>query len=1138
MFPLHEVSAKHAYHRFILIAFISGLLPLLSLLAGGAYLYQSALQNQIGFLQDEVNNLSRVLDEFGNRAEMRRALQSLDLAPGLGKTGEILVAAETDGRLNFLVAQQFEGSLNEMTIPRNAKLAEPMQQALSGSTGWMTGLDYEGNDVLAAYAPARNGELGVVAKIDQSEFLEPYWVALSVIGLLAIPLILASSLWVVRTGKSVAAELRRKQRSLELLLGNVPGVVYRISDRPEGELVYVSDGVEAFLGVGPKEVLASNLRFWDVIEDQEQVRRDIQSQLRHDKVYDVHYRLRLPEGNLCWVRDQGRSVKSENGRYIEGFITDIDETRRALDNVVRNEQRYRAVFDNANDGIFLMDGMHFLECNSRTGELFGVSPRNLIGSSPIDLSPELQPDGASSEERAKTLLQRVDECNSLRFEWRHKKADGQQFDAEVSLSKVTIDGQKFLLAIVRDISAQKALAQESAARHAILQSIFENTTDAVFVKDQSGRYLYVNQAVSDMTGLPLDTYIGRRDRDIWDDEEIWRAIERQDKAVLDAGESSTIEEVHPNRPGRSLLTTKGVVVNESGEQIGVFGIAGDITDWKNTNQRLGFLSQALDQAEDIVFVTDAEGRLVYVNGAFERMTGYSAAEAVGQHAKLLKSGQHDAEFYQKFWRTLTRGKSFSDIFINRRKNGELFHNHQTVTPVLGSTGETQYYLAVGKDLSERLELEEKLHRASYFDLLTKGPNRQLLCEELQTAIERRESTHSVAFLTIDLHRFQRVNDSFGTEIGDQVLRESFERIRRVTRENAIVGRVGSDEFGVVLPEAGTPVELTHLAQKVQKIFLDPFDINGQQIFTRVNIGIALAPGDGDCAEDLLFSADSAMTDAKQTRPGSYRFFSSEIRNRTSRLLTIESGLREALAEGQFELSYQPKVNAQNGVTVGAEALLRWRHPIMGTVSPGEFIPVAEETGLIVEIGYWVIREACQMAARLENQGYKIPIAINLSPKQFDDPHLGQIISAELQLANIPADSLECEITESTFISNAEVFSNNIRAVRDIGVTLAIDDFGTGYSSLSYLKRLPVSVLKIDRSFITDIAQSEDDQALVRSMIAIAESLSLRIVVEGVEDKEQLAVITQLGCEIVQGFYFSRGLPERALLEWLKAPSHR
>ncbi len=1000
----------------------------------------------------------------------------------------------------------------------------------------MTGVDYKGEDVLAAYAPARNGELGVVAKIDRSEFLAPYWIALGVIGLLAIPLIVASSLWVVRTGKSVAGELRRKQTSLELLLSNVPGVVYRTSAPAEGDLLYVSEGVDAFLGARPREVLQRNLRFWDVIENKKQVQKDIQGQLRNGKTYDVTYRLRLPDGNLCWVRDQGRSVKSESGQYIEGFITDVDETRQALESVVRGEQRYRAVFDNANDGIFLMDGMQFIECNSRTGELFDIPPQNLIGRSPLDLSPERQPDGTSSEALAKSLIQRVDELNSLRFEWRHKKADGQEFDAEVSLSKVTIDGQGLLLAIVRDVSEQKMLARESASRHAILQSIFENTNDAVFVKDQSGRYLYVNQAISDMTGLPLETFIGRRDREIWDNEDIWRAIERRDRAVLEAGKSETIEEAHPNRPGRSLLTTKGVVVNEHREQIGVFGIAGDITEWKSTNQRLGFLSKALDQAEDIVFVTDAEGCLVYVNGAFESMTGYSAEEALGQHARLLKSGQHSADFYQKFWQILASGKSFSDIFVNRRKNGELFHNHQTVTPVLGSTGEIEYYLAVGKDLSERLELEDQLHRASYLDPLTTGPNRQLLCEELQTAIDHCESAQCVGFLTVDLHRFQRVNDSFGTETGDQVLRESFERIQRVVNEKAIVGRVGSDEFGVVLPEAGTPVELTHLAQKIQKAFLAPFDINGKQVFTRVNIGIAIAPDDGDGAEDLLFSADSAMTEAKQTKPGSYRFFSCEIRNRTSRLLTIESGLREALAEGQFELHYQPKVNARTGATVGTEALLRWRHPVMGMVSPGEFIPVAEETGLIVDIGYWVIHHACQMAARLENQGYKVPVAVNLSPKQFDDPNLVQRIGAELRLASIPADRLECEITESTFISNAEVFSNNIRAVRDIGVTLAIDDFGTGYSSLSYLKRLPVSVLKIDRSFITDIAQSEDDQALVRSMVAIAESLSLSIVVEGVEDKEQLAVVTQLGCEVIQGFYFSRGLPESALFEWLKAPA--
>ncbi|MEE3116535.1 MAG: EAL domain-containing protein [Pseudomonadota bacterium] len=1128
------ISARRAYRKFVVIAVLATLIPLLSLLAGGTYLYNQAMNNQVKFLQDEVNNLARVLSAFGDEEELRQALQSLDSARGLGQTGEVLVAGHDDGELQFLVAQKFEQRLQELTVARNAKLAEPMQRALSGETGWMTGLDYDGEEVLAAFAPVQGTSLGVVAKIDEAEFNAPYWGAALFIAVLALPLMAAASLWVVRTGSAVSAELRRKQISLEVLLSNVPGVVYRTNYEPPRALVFVSDGVEEFLGLRPAEVLQRRMNFWSRIDDGERVQKELEAQLSQGKSYDLTYRLRLANGRQRWVRDQGRRVQSDSGDYIEGFMADVDDTMRALERVGVSEQRYRALFDNANDGIFLMEGMAFTECNPRTGDLFGTAPENLVGKSPVDFSPDYQPDGTPSADRAAELIQRMETEQAIRFEWRHRRLNGQEFDAEVSLSKLVIDQRTLLLAVVRDITEQKSLARESAARHAILQSVFDNTTDAVFVKDDAGRYLYVNKAVSDLTGIERDAFVGCADRDIWPIASAWQAIEQQDQAVLDAGRTETIEEANPNDLSRSLLTTKGVVRDAQGERIGLFGISRDITDLKATHRRLGFLSQALDQAEDIVFVTDSNGYLEYVNGAFERVTGYTQTEALGRHAKLLKSDQHNAEFYQKLWSTLRSGNSFSSIFINRRKNGELFHNHQTITPVLSNSGETRHYLAVGKDLSERLNLEEKLYRASYFDPLTKGPNRLMLREELQAAIDHRDSGQTVAFMVIDLHRFQRINDTFGNSAGDRVLRKSMERIQHQVGDSAVVGRVGSDEFGVILRQVESPYELTRLAEKIQHAFSHAFNIEGRPVFTRVNVGISVAPDDGENAEDLLFSADSAMIEAKQAKPGSHRFFSQELRNRASRRLMIEDGLRGAVEKHQFELHYQPKVLASTGETVGAEALLRWRHPEMGWVSPGEFIPVAEETGLIVEIGYWVVGEACRMAAQLQKAGNSIPIAINLSPKQFDDPQLGDEIRRALESEGLASDQLECEITESTFVSNAEALNTNLGVLREIGVTLAIDDFGTGYSSLSHLKRLPVSVLKIDRSFIRDIAVSEDDQALVRSMVAIADSLSLTTVVEWVENEQQLSTIRRLGCDVVQGFYFSRGLPELEFQKWIRA----
>ena len=522
-----------------------------------------------------------------------------------------------------------------------------------------------------------------------------------------------------------------------------------------------------------------------------------------------------------------------------------------------------------------------------------------------------------------------------------------------------------------------------------------------------------------------------------------------------------------------------------------------------------------------ILITDGESRIQAVNPAFTAITGYDVSEVLGKTPAVLSSGKQDAEFYRDMWRHLLEDGKWTGEIWNRRKNGEIYPEWLNITAIHDRQGHLQQYVCLFTDISEHKQAEEKLRYQAYHDPLTDLPNRLMYTEHLDMALpqaQRREQMCGVMML--DLDHFKNVNDTFGHECGDKLLILVAQRLRECIRKEDTLARMGGDEFTFLLSLVDDIKDVARVAEKILASFAHPVTIDGKDLFITPSIGISLFPSDGKDAETLLKNADAAMYRAKEGGRNAYQFYTADMNAQAQERMSLENG--------ELEMYYQPKVAAKDGRIVAAEALIRWHHPTRGFVSPGEFIPLAEEDGLILPIGEWLLNEVCRQIRRWRDAGLTVPcIAVNLSGRQFQRQNLPDLLAQAIADAGIEPGDLELELTEGTIMSNAESNIEMLVLLKRMGMSLAIDDFGTGYSSLSYLKRFPVDVLKIDYSFVRDIVTDGNSAELVRSVIGMAHGLKLEVVAEGVETPEQLAFLRQHGCDLIQGFLFSKAVPADA-----------
>lgn len=565
------------------------------------------------------------------------------------------------------------------------------------------------------------------------------------------------------------------------------------------------------------------------------------------------------------------------------------------------------------------------------------------------------------------------------------------------------------------------------------------------------------------------------------------------------------------------------------------GTARNVTEQRRAESQMYQLSSALEQTADAVMITDRNGNIEYVNPAFTRISGYSRDEALGRKPELVKSGRHGQKFYQQLWQRILAGEVFDDVFVNRRKDGSLYYEAKTITPVTDAHDNVISFISTGKDVTEQMETQEQLRFLAEHDVLTELPNRQVLIERMGQSLARaRRRDRLVAVLFMDLDQFKYVNDSLGHDVGDDLLVQMARRLLTRVREGDTVARFGGDEFVLVIDEAESLADITAIAEKLLDSLTPPFMVSGMELHVTASVGISVFPDDGQDSETLLRNADNAMYRAKEAGRNSYRFYSGDMSARAFERLTLENNLRTALERDEFELYYQPQVRVSDREVVGMEALVRWNHPELGLVPPEDFIPLLEDTGLIVPVGEWILRQACMQMRRWRDLGIAHGrMTVNISARQFADRGFVDTVRRTLDTAGLDHDCLELEMTESVFLRDSHDTTETLRTMGELGVALAIDDFGTGYSSLSYLKRFPIDTLKIDRSFIRDITDDPDDEALSGAILAMAQRLQLRVIAEGVETEAQLTMLQELGCELVQGYLFSRPLAAAQMQQYLQ-----
>ena len=675
-----------------------------------------------------------------------------------------------------------------------------------------------------------------------------------------------------------------------------------------------------------------------------------------------------------------------------------------------------------------------------------------------------------------------------------------------------------------------------------LTTLSEHVGKGIYVLDRKGNISYTNPAASALLGYSQDEFMGQDAHDLFHVSSGGVAVAAHAcpiRCVTERGEVfQGDQEVFRSKDGTYInveVTASPII--EAGETVAVVTVFSDIRDRLTREQQLRQTDAAVQAAVEGVLITDTQGKIVAVNPAFTRLTGYAESEVIGRKPSLLSSGRHSSEFYAGMWRDLLEEGIWQGEILNRRKNGSVYPQWLSISAIRDIDGQATSYVGVFNDISDLKEKEDRLFYLAHFDSLTGLPNRRLLRDRLEHAMARADREGSVlGVLFVDLDRFKQVNDSLGHEAGDQLICQAAERIGDGLRHEDTLARQGGDEFVILLEGLADSQTTSTVAMKLIEAIKPSFRLRGfedQFVVVGASIGIAMYPRDGQDASTLLRRADAAMYVAKSAGGNTWQHSNEDSAVFAEERLQLESELRHALDNDELVLHYQPKVNLSKNMVEAVEALIRWEHPTRGLLGPDKFLPLAKESGLIVEIGNWVMQRAVRQIVSWENIGIThIRVYLNIDGSQLArNTYPGKLL-ATLRSAGIPPNSLGIEVTETAMMGRADGNIAALKMLREHGIALSIDDFGTGHSSLNRLKRLPIDTLKIDRSFIRDMVDDPSDQAIVRATVALAQELGLHTVAEGVETEAQLAMLREMGCTSIQGYLVARPMPASELPGWL------
>jgi two-component system CheB/CheR fusion protein len=721
----------------------------------------------------------------------------------------------------------------------------------------------------------------------------------------------------------------------------------------------------------------------------------------------------------------------------------------------------------------------------------------------------------------KRLAVALASCHKENFPAEFDGCTYQVFITPVLSSSGTAQGVVLVLVDNSDLVNAHARILDSQER---LLAIMNHSVSLVWLKDAAGRYEFVNQRFLELFGVKSADVIGKSDQQLFSTEiaQLLRGKDLDTMRKLGALES--VDALSLPAGHVWLECIRFPIFDQNGVVRAVCTQASDITRRRHADEQLRLAAKVFDRAGEAIAITDAQGVIITVNEAFSKITGYALAEVIGKTPAVLQSGQHSADFYTAMWRALMEQGSWQGEIFNRRKNGEVFPEWLTINSVKNDDGVLTNYVSIFSDITAIKSSQRRIEFLATHDELTGLPNRSLLIDRLKHAIlKAKRQKEKIAILFIDLDNFKNINDTLGHDVGDILLQQATERLQRCVRDSDTLARLGGDEFVAILTDVQLE-EINTVAGRIVDFLGASFRINDNNLYVSASIGVSIFPEDGNDSVSLLKNADTAMYRAKERGRNQYQFFADEMKVIVLQRMTLETGLRIALEAGHFRMVYQPKVDIRTGAIVGAEALLRWRDPALGEISPVQFIPVAEGCGLMVPIGSHVFQMVLAQIAAWREAGIDVPfIAINVSAYQLRDTEFVEKVARWITEAGVPASCIGIELTESALMERIDIVRDMLIQLQKMGIALSIDDFGTGYSSLAYLRKLPIHELKVDRSFVDGIADEPDDRSIAKAVIDMSRALGLRVVAEGVENEAQLRVLEAEGCQIVQGFFFHKPL---------------
>ncbi len=831
-------------------------------------------------------------------------------------------------------------------------------------------------------------------------------------------------------------------------------------------------------------------------------------------------------------------------------ISDITSRKLIELSLLEREGFWSDVVRTVPDHLYVQDviSQRMIFSNHHLGQTLGYNKTELHQMGEYFWEILLHPEDADlyhrlrQEQRHAGYLQLL-QCH-LRF--RHRSGQWRCFDIrEQALARDKYDQVTRIIGVAKDITDQIEASESLRDSERRYRMLAESISDVIFSTDSQMALNYVSPSVQSVLGYDAEwIFQNGWQSTIANPQQltgIYALMERVSKALDKPEQLARLRNQVQTQlflfdclraDGRKIPIELRLVLvwDEHGAFEGVLGVGRDISQQRRAEKDLRMAATVFEHSTLAILITDPAGYIVQANEAFSRVSGYAVSQVLDQLPNMLTVDEQQEAHLRYVLKQLHQHSTWEGEVWLKRRNGEHYPAWVGITAVLDDEGDLASYVCFFTDISERKASEQRIHRLAYYDALTHLPNRTLFQDRLHTALQSAERQKSwVVLMFLDLDRFKPINDSLGHAAGDRMLKEMATRLLDCVDDDDTVARMGGDEFTLLLqPRTSREIALNraiHVAEQILASLVKPFVLEGREFFVTASIGIALSPQDGNELSQLMKNADTAMYHAKERGKNNFQFYQADMNASALERLELESDLRHALEQQEFILYYQPQFSGDGKRLTGAEALLRWRHPRRGLVPPGDFIPVLEELGLVVDVGDWVISEACRQLKAWHQAKVRVPkVSVNISARQFSDGQLGMRIATILKDTGLPPACLELELTESILMREVSEAMQILDGLKNLGLSIAVDDFGTGYSSLNYLKQFPIDVLKIDRTFVDGLPSGEQDAQIARAIIAMAHSLNLAVIAEGVETHEQLDFLREHGCDEVQGYLFGRPMP--------------